>query len=275
VAEVFRYHKGRWWFVAGDARDLPPRAQPGRVDTVYARIYPTGSNPEPPVAPERYHRWPILSRRDGQYHRYARLNFVAQLGGDYYDGIFLAPLPGDHPHAWRCYNEQTLRRAVHMTHLVGYRSDPVRGDRVEVMEYGLVALRTQVRADRVRQALHIARTFDQAVTARRDVGGKTYRPAAPGWALVAIRPEGIDLLLLGPPEALQSGQGRELLALLKGKTKDHYDTFFLEIEKLQPDFSSLAPIFVFNLPGERMAGVPTLRGLREHLELVDKRYGGS
>jgi hypothetical protein len=55
---------------------------------------------------------------------------------------------------------------------------------------------------------------------------------------------------------------------------DDYEVFVLPIRRLWPGWKDISPIYLFNPPGERLSGTPSLEGLREHLELIDARYGG-
>jgi hypothetical protein len=269
IAEAFRRRKGRWWHVCSDARDLPARAEGGTFDPVYARLFIVGSNPEAPRAPSRWDRWPIVTPSAESFLRYARLNYVAATGYDFYEGIFLAPLPADHPQAWRCYNELTLRRCRRMTELVGYERQGEAGPLRPVLHHGLMLLRTQASADRVRQALRIARTFDEAVSTPRRLGQREHHVSSPGWAIVSLRQGGLDMLLIGPADACGSPEvSGSLMAELAKIVADDYDTFLVPIRRLWPDWKNISPIYIFNPPGERLADTPSLEGLREHLQLV-------
>ncbi len=244
VGEVFTRRKGRWWIVATAAEDLPPRPVRGTPSKIFARVFPRGANPQPPSVPRRYkRRWPPLSYSSPDFFRYARGNFVASLGHEFYDGIFLAPLPADHPQAWRCYNDKMMRRCMAMAQTTDG-------------QWGVVALRTQVGPDRVRHALNVARTF--------------YKTVRSGWAVVAIRKKGVDILLLGPDEALAGAEEANIVTLLREKTKNQYDVFLVRINKLWPGWDEMRTIYIFSPPGERYAGTPTIKGLREWLTAAVK-----
>jgi hypothetical protein len=273
IAEAFRRRKGRWWQVCTDARDLPARAPRGEFDPVYARCFIVGSNPEPAPVGSRWDCWPIVTGTASHFLRYARLNYVAATGYDYYEGVLLAPLPADHPQAWRCYNELTLRRCRRTTELIEYERDPQTQTIEPVMHHGLMMLRTQASRGRVRQALRVARTFDEAVSSGRRVGQRDYHVESPGWAIVALRVEGLDMLLVGPVDATGSpDEPSSLLAAMQEIVADDYDTFVLPIRRLWPGWKDISPIYLFNPPGERLSGTPSLEGFREHLELIDARY---
>lgn len=243
---VFALRRGRWWIVSTSAEDLP--------ETLPSRFYPFGAQPEPPALPRRYRRFPPLSYSSPEFFRYARLNFNARRGCDYYDGVMLAPLPADHPQAWRCYNETVLRRCRRLTEMRNPDGS---------VAYGLLVLRTQARSNRVRYALAVARTFHQAVRS--------------GWAVVAIQRSGLDLLLLGPNEALAAQQVRpekgtpqtvleDVIAALAEKLKTvHDDVYLLPIETLWEVYTDVAPLQLACPPGERLAGTPPLEGLRNYL----------
>ncbi|MBN1556348.1 MAG: hypothetical protein JXA11_16530 [Phycisphaerae bacterium] len=244
---VFALRRGRWWIVSTAAEDLPPELP--------NRFYATGAQPEPPDRIRRYSYSPPLAYTAPEFFRYARLNFNAYQGCDYYDGVMLAPLPADHPQAWRCYNETVLRRCKRLTEL----RNPDGTD-----DYGLMVLRTQVGADHVRRALAVARTFHKAVRS--------------GWAVVAVRRSGLDMLLMGPNEALEekiieTENGPNVLmkdvvaALAKKLHKTHEDVYLVPIEKLWDVYSDVEPIRLANPPGERLAGTPPLDGLRKYLQL--------
>ncbi|HNX26704.1 MAG TPA: hypothetical protein PKK48_04785, partial [Phycisphaerae bacterium] len=152
---LFSHRRGKWWVVATDAADMPH-------DTPY-RFYAFGSNPQPPhVAKKLKHRYPPLSYSCPDYLEYASLNFTAGLGCDFYDGIFLAPLPADHPQAWRVYNERVMR-------LVNNLTESLNPDKT--VSHGLVLLRTQTTQNHTRRALSVARTYYEVIRS--------------GWALVA------------------------------------------------------------------------------------------
>ena len=109
----------------------------------------------------------------------------------WFDGVLIAALPADHPEAWRCYAPSVLRRC-----------------RRKLVGGGVMALRTQARPGRVDDALAVAQGFAEAV---RD-----------GWALVAVGPEGVDVLLTGPkaagrPEAAGGARVVPLDRLLAGR----------------------------------------------------------
>jgi len=80
---------------------------------------------------------------------------------------------------------------------------PELGKHVPRQTSGLVALRTQVAPGHVRRALSVARTY--------------YNVVGSGWAVVAFRPglAGMDMLLLGPDEALAGAGHDDILAFLR------------------------------------------------------------
>jgi hypothetical protein len=144
------------------------------------------------------------------------------------------------------------------------------------MKYGLMMLRTQVSADRILQALRVARTFDEAISAPRRVGQRDYRVSSPGWAIVTLQPSGVDMLLVGPVEAAgRVDDPDSLIAAMRQAVAAHDDafiTFVLPIQKLWSGWKDIRPIHIFRPPGERWSGSVSLDALRDHLELVDPRY---
>ena len=241
---IFARRRGKWWIVSTSVKDLPAELP--------ARVYAFGSNPEPPPQPRRFKRWPPLSYSAPGFFQYARLNFVAHQGCDYYDGILLAPLPADHPQAWRCYNEQTMRRCKR---LVEMRNPD------GTIAYGVVVLRTQVAPDRVRKALSVARTFHKAVRS--------------GWAMVALQRSGVDMLLIGPDEALAPHYDTEGQVVSKGvrdllmeKARSDPDVYVVPIEQLWEAYPGVAPIRLSNPPAERLADTPRIEGLRNYLDKI-------
>ena len=89
--------------------------------------------------------------------------------GDAFEATFLAPLPADHPQAWRCYNETAMSR--HSRRAPG----------------GVMVLRTQAAAGNARAVLAVAKTFQTVMGS--------------GWAAFHIDERTIDVLLIGPRDA--------------------------------------------------------------------------
>jgi len=238
AGELFAHKPGRWWLVATSAEDIPAELP--------SRFYASGASPQPMDLPERArHITPPLSPAHPDYFRYARENFVARRGYDFFDGIFLAPLPADHPQAWRCYNDKLLRRCVAMA---------CTGDG----RWGSVVLRSQAGPGQVRRLLNVARSFADALLSRN--------ARRPGWAVVAITPGGVDLLLIGPGEVVDD----ELLASLRRMTQNSVDTFCVPIDKLWPGWSDLDAVYLFAPPPERLDGVPTIKGFRDWLVAAER-----
>jgi len=142
---------GRWWVVATDERDLP--ADLGGDGSV--RV--TGSAPDATAL--RAGAGELV--RPGPNADFFR---VLARGRRKFDIIFLAPLPADHPEAWRCYHLRLLNRARRRAH-----------------EGAPVLLRTQTAPGRLGEAIAVARCF------RLSFGA--------GWAAVAINQAHADILL--------------------------------------------------------------------------------
>lgn len=238
---LFARRRGQWWCVAGDARNLPA------PDDMPPGVYLAGASPEAPALGRRWQRRPGLSSSNPQYQRYARLNVIPHVGPDNYDSIYLAPLPADHPQAWRVFNEQLLDRCQWFTE---FRT------RQEHTLYGLFVLRAQADAEHVRSALRVARTYHNLVRS--------------GWALVAIGQDGLDLLLLGPEDALLGAEEDNVLSYLAERIGYTPDVFLVPIHSLWSDWENIQPIRLANPPGERLRGTPGLKGLRTWLEVVQK-----
>lgn len=146
----------RWWVVSSSDLDLPGAA--------LAEVFMSSSFPDPAAVPPGRWRDLLVPGADAGFLQ------AAQTSNQRFDGIMLAPLPADHPHAWRCYNTQALRRCWSRTH-----------------PNGLFLLRTQARPGYFAAALSVARTFHSVV--------------GPGWAVAEIRGGRLDLLLVGPAGA--------------------------------------------------------------------------
>ena len=240
LAGIFERRKGRWWIVASDQSDLP---NPETSDlTVYSRISRIGANPQPPSVPKKYKRWPPLSHSYPNSFRSARLD----LGHVFYDGVFLAPLPADHPQAWRCYNKITMFHCYR--HAKNKNADGH-------LAQGIVVLRTQTSENHVRDALGTAKTFYEIIQS--------------GWAIVAIRKNGLDMLLVGPDEALtarQSGGTRkDVVAFLRERTRNCDNVFLVPLKELWKAYD-VEEITLRNPPGEMLSGYPKIKGFQNYLE---------
>jgi len=146
----------RWWVVSTSDLDLP--------GAVFGEVFTSSSFPDPAAVPPGPWRHLLVPGADAGYLQ------AAQTSNERFDGIVLAPLPADHPHAWRCYNSEALRRCRSRTH-----------------PNGLLLLRTQAQAGHFAAALSVARTFHSVVGS--------------GWAMAEIRGGRLDLLLVGPAGA--------------------------------------------------------------------------
>jgi hypothetical protein len=69
------------------------------------------------------------------------------------------------------------------------------------------------------------------------------------------------MLLVGPGEVVSD----EMLRFLRGKVAGRIDAFCVPIDRLWPGWSDLDAMYLFAPPPERLAGVPTVKGLREWL----------
>ena len=145
--------RGRWWVVAGSSRDWPTTKG----------VYAAASVPDPSPLSRDQMSGLLLPGSEGVYL------LAAKVGQEQFDGVLLAPLPADHPNAWRCYNAQTLQRC--------YRRLVKGGD-------GIMMLRTQVASENLTDAYDVVKTFIDCV--------------GPSWVIAAWGEGEIDLLVAGP-----------------------------------------------------------------------------
>ena len=146
--------RGRWWVVAGSFRDWPTTKG----------VNSAASVPDPSALSREQMSGLLLLGSESAYL------LAAQVGQERFDGVLLAPLPADHPNAWRCYNAQTLSRCYRR--LVGGAG-------------GIMMLRTQVGEDNLADAFDVVKTFIDCV--------------GPSWVVATWGDEHeIDLLVAGP-----------------------------------------------------------------------------
>ena len=259
IAEIFTAKRGKWWCIATNKFDLPTRYPmpddlgPESISRWSAtRIPPglifTGSHPEPPnISKNIQTRQPALSFSTADFFHHARQNLCAS----FYDGIFIAPMPADHPQAWRCYNFKTLSRITNRGILSSWQTTSY-NQKIKQISYGVVLLRTQSSPNNTRKALNVARTFFSVVKS--------------GWAVVAINRKGIDMLLVGPEKSFEAGDKKNLLARLKEFKKDRHEIYLLPINKLWASHPGVKPIILSDPPAQRLSDTPKLEGLRSSLE---------
>jgi hypothetical protein len=188
VRDILAGQKGDWWVIAGSAGDYPNSPPPGVRYVVTA--------PDPSAVPLAIRR-SVLTREGG-----GDSFDVARLPGDDFDGVLLAPVPGDHAQAWRCYNSGTLARCIRRVH----PGHPI-------------VLRTQFAAPHAGEAMSVASTFLAAVGS--------------GWVAAEFGPGQVDLLLCGPAGAVASPALREglLVSSLEGFVRDDPRAPLLRVEK--------------------------------------------
>jgi len=145
--------RGRWWVVAGSSRDWPTTKG----------VYAAASVPDPSPLSRDQMSGLLLPGSEGVYL------LAAKVGQEQFDGVLLAPLPADHPNAWRCYNTQTLQRC--------YGRLVAEGD-------GIMMLRTQVASENLADAYGVVKTFIECV--------------GPSWVVAEWGEGEIDLLVAGP-----------------------------------------------------------------------------
>jgi hypothetical protein len=154
------HHRGRWWVVVSSLRDSP----------VVTGVYPAASMPDTTTLSPAEASGLVLLGAEGPYL------LAAMIGTERFDGVLLAPLPADHPEAWRCYNLRTLGRCYPR---VLQERWPTDGEGA-----GAMVLRTQARFDHLHDAFEVVRTF-------LDVVGD-------GWAVVDRKGDQVDILVAGP-----------------------------------------------------------------------------
>ena len=239
LAGIFQRRKGRWCIVATNEKDLP---NPATCDSdVYSRISRIGANPQPPSVSKKYDRWPPLSHSYPNSFRAARFD----LGHVFYDGVFLAALPADHPQAWRCYNAITIEHCYR--HAMSKNADGH-------IAQGIAVLRTQASEDNIRSALEVAKTFHEFIKS--------------GVAVVYVKKNrGIDMLLIGPDAALDQVSGEQqtdLRAFLRERTRYCDGVFVVPLNELWKAYD-IEEILLLNPPGEMFRGSPKIDGFVDYL----------
>jgi len=205
--------RGRWWVIATSHRDEPN--VPG--------VYPASSVPDPTALPAEARRAFLLLGSEGNYLS------AAQIGHGMFDGLLLAPLPADHPDAWRCYNERTIRRCVRRVH-----------------PRGVILLRTQVSCDKVADLMAVAETFTRVV--------------GPGWGVAAFGDGLVDLLLAGPREI----DGQQVIP----RPSDADGIIVFPAERMQDERTHIGPLRVLDPPGPFRGRMLNANRLRYYLQTI-------
>ena len=205
--------RGRWWVIATSHRDEPD--VPG--------VYPASSVPDPTALPAEARRGFLLLGSEGNYLS------AAQIGRGMFDGLLLAPLPADHPDAWRCYNERTIRRCVRRVHAGG-----------------VILLRTQVSCDKVADLMAVAETFTRVV--------------GPGWAVATFGDGLVDVLLAGPREI----DGRQVIP----RPSDAEGIIVFPAERMQDERTHIGPLRVLDPPGPFRGRMLSANRLRYYLQTI-------
>ena len=155
VRDVLAAHGGRWWLVSACPADVPA--------VLPEAVTAWRSHPDPTTSP-------APGRLGPSQRAWGDFLYEAARDARRFDGLLLAPMPADHPDAWRCYATGVLRRC-----------------RKKVHEQGILTLRSQVGPGGIGEALAVARGFREVVGA--------------GWAVVALSESGLDMVLIGPGRA--------------------------------------------------------------------------
>jgi len=248
IGGIMSRRRGKWWIAAGSRRDIPD------LSSLPAKLYAAGSVPAPPDVDVDKKYWPPVSVSHPDYFHYTKMNALASgEWRDYYDVIFMAPVPADHPHAWRCYNSRIMKRCNSMKY-----------DYKEIC--GLVLLRTQTGGKNVRNILRIAQTFR-----------KTLRS---GWAVVYTGEKAIDILLVGPAKSLEYSMQDEkgemvdvdLVGYIYSRLQFIPDHFLVPVNRLWTDMGEdqVRQVTIHSPPPDMSADYPSIDGLRGYLRLVQK-----
>ncbi len=232
VMEAFlkdRY--GRWWVIATSQRDMPSTGDSWGY-------YTATSVPDPTAIPASEKRGFLMLGSEGNYLA------AAQIGHGYFDGLLLAPLPADHPEAWRCYNEQTLSRCV------------------KRVRAGVIMLRTQVSQDNISDLIAVVETFNEVV--------------GPSWGVVEFKGGMVDLLLMGPRQPVDGnsdgatrGVPRPVIPAMEAPAGAHRPMVYVfPSERIQDDRMHIAPIRLLQRQGPWRGRELSYNRLQPHLEQV-------
>ncbi len=237
VMETFLQDRyGRWWVIATSQRDMPSTGDSWGY-------YTATSVPDPTAIPASEKRGFLMLGSEGNYLA------AAQIGHGFFDGLLLAPLPADHPEAWRCYNEQTLQRCV------------------KRVRAGVIMLRTQVAQDNISDLIAVTETFNEVV--------------GPSWGVIEFKGGMVDLLLMGP--RLPADVGDDADALLRGVPRPvvpagvisadgHRPVVYVfPSERIQDDQMHIAPIRLLQRQGPWRGRELSYNRLQPHLEQVSRQ----
>ena len=157
LSAIMSAHRGQWLVAVTSCVDVPPVIDSG--------IHVTLSAPEPALLPRGDCGVAVVGRE-------ADLFAAGRIGRRRYDGILLALLPAGHGDAWRCYNDQAIRRQLR-----------------RLQDGGLAALRIQASGADAAVALAATRTFYDAV--------------GQSWLVAEARGGQLDLLVVGPAARME------------------------------------------------------------------------
>lgn len=172
LSEILERHKGRWWVVAGSANDLPRTLDPD--------VHVTISSPDPTAVDKNIRADPFAKARGRGFFS------VIRSPRELFDGILITPLSTDNPHAWRCYNTQTMHRALE-----------------GLQKGGLAVLRLQSRDGGMGLMLGAVRTFESII--------------GPCWIAFEHRAGQLDILIFGPAWGVRRPQGYENVIVCSSK----------------------------------------------------------
>ncbi len=238
VMEAFLHDRyGRWWVIATSQRDMPATGDSWGY-------YTATSVPDPTANPAAEKRGFLMLGSEGNYLA------AAQIGHGLFDGLLLAPLPADHPEAWRCYNQQTLSRCVRRVHRTG-----------------VTLLRTQVSQENISDLIAVTETFNEVV--------------GPSWGVIEFRGGMVDLLLMGPrASSTQDDETDSRDRPVAGVTRPTLPAFpgpqvplvyVFPTEHIQDEQMHIAPIRLLERQGPWRGRELSYNRLQPHLEQVSQR----
>ncbi len=184
-------------------------------------VHVTLSAPDPTALPPGLWGGLVVPGSEGDYLQAAQTNTAM------FDGILLAAMPAEHPMLWRCYNTRVLRRCFARTH----RNAPV-------------LLRIQAADEGTTWLLSVAETF------RRTIG--------PAWAVVSVRHDMADVLLIGPADIVKISATEPEVAVVP-------------VKKLWRDWERVSPVQLVRPRRRLWADRPSPTRLDYWVGLVEQR----
>ncbi len=151
VGELIRTTGGKWLGAIAAGGDLPSGLRGGAHVEVTLL--------DPPAVSDDLWEEPFVLARQADFFAAGRLQ------REQFDGAYLSGLPADHPHAWRCYSRQVVKRFYGC-----------------VQRDGLVMMRITARSDSAGAALSAGRAF--------------FKSVGPGWLVFDAQDDVADMLFV-------------------------------------------------------------------------------